>query len=102
MNDIDLRVGVILSVDEFPEARRPAWKLLVDVGDLGTLRASAQITRYPRESLVSRRVVVAVNLGEKQIANFISQCLVLAAVDSSGTPYLLGVDEGAEPGQRVS
>lgn len=102
MNDIDLRVGVILSAEEFPEARRPAWKLLIDVGPLGTLRSSAQITRYPRKELVGRRVVVAVNLGEKQIAHFVSQCLVLAAVDDAGTPYLLGVDEGAEPGQQVS
>lgn len=102
MDGIDLRVGVILSAGEFPEARKPAWKLRIDVGPLGELRSSAQITRYSRSELVGRRVVVAVNLGEKRIAGFISQCLVLAAVSEDGVPYLLGVDEGAAPGQRVA
>lgn len=99
--DADLRVARIVDVEEFPKARRPAWKLTLDVGEVGQLKSSAQITNYTAEELRGRLVVAVVNLGPKQIADFISQCLVLAAIDEHGKPRLLGVDGGAKPGDRV-
>lgn len=100
---LDLRVGRIDEVEAFPEARRPAWKLTVDFGPvLGVLRTSAQITNYPREQLLDRLVVGAVNLGRKRIAGFESQFLVLGALEPDGTVMLLGVPHGLEPGAVVA
>ena len=99
---VDMRVAIITDVEEFPAARRPAWKLTLDVGELGTLRSSAQITRYTREELIGRRVIAVVNLGVRRIAGFKSECLVLAAVDKDGQPHLLSADPGSHPGDRVS
>lgn len=100
---LDLRVGRVLSVEEFPEARVPAWKLTVDFGpEVGTLRTSAQVTRYGRDELVGRLVVGAVNLGPKRIAGFTSQFLVLGSVAPDGTVRLLQPEPGAEPGHPVA
>lgn len=99
---VDLRVARIVQVEEFPEARKPAWKLTLDAGECGELRTSAQITNYGRDELLGRKVIAAVNLGSRQIANFMSNCLVLAAVNDEGVAHLLGVDDAAEPGDRVS
>lgn len=99
---LDLRVGRILDVEPFPEARRPAWKLTVDFGpEVGTLRTSAQITNHPVEELLGRLVVGAVNLGAKRIAGFRSEFLVLGGLEPDGTVHLLGV-EGVEPGAPVA
>lgn len=100
--EIDLRVGRILSVEDFPEARLPAWKLTVDFGaDVGQLRTSAQITNYSAQELVGRLVVGAINLGAKRIAGFRSEFLVLGGLEPDGTVHLLGVD-GVEPGAPVA
>lgn len=100
---LDLRVGQVLTVEEFPEALRPAWKLTVDFGPvLGDLRTSAQITTYTREELVGRLVVGAVNLGPKRIAGFTSQFLVLGSLDAGGRVRLLDPDPAAEPGAVVA
>lgn len=99
---LDMRVGRILDVHPFPEARHPAWKLTVDLGQLGTRRTSAQLTHYPAEQLANRLVVAAVNLGPKRVAGFVSECLVLAAVGDDGYARLLRPDEGATPGDRVA
>lgn len=100
--EIDLRVGRILSVEDFPEARLPAWKLTVDFGaDVGQLRTSAQITNYSPQELVGRLVVGAINLGAKRIAGFRSEFLVLGGLEPDGTVHLLGVD-GVEPGAPVA
>lgn len=99
---LDLRVGRIVEVEPFPEARVPAWKLTVDFGpDVGALRTSAQVTNYGRDELVGRLVVGAVNLGTKRIAGFESQFLVLGALEPDGTVHLLAVD-GVEPGSPVA
>lgn len=100
---LDLRVGRVLEVEEFPEARRPAWKLTVDFGPVvGTLRTSAQITNYTADELVGRRVVGAVNLGAKRIAGFTSEFLVLGGLMPDGTVQLLEVDDDLPPGAPVA
>ena len=78
---IDLRVGTIIDVKVFPEARHPAYQLIVDFGDLGIKKSSAQITKlYKVEELLHKQIVAVVNFPTKQIANFYSECLVLGAV----------------------
>lgn len=100
---LDMRVGRVLEVEEFPEARKPAWKLTVDFGPhVGTLRTSAQVTNYSKEELVGRLVVGAVNLGEKRIAGFKSQFLVLGSMDPDGTVRLLQVEDDVEPGAPIA
>ena len=94
----------MIAVEEFPEARKPAWKLCVDFGaEIGVLRTSAQVTNYERDDLIDRLIVGAVNLGTKRIAGFVSEFLVLGAVSpDDGTVHLLEVDAGARPGWRVA
>jgi tRNA-binding protein len=101
---VDLRVGRVVQVEAFPEARTPAWKLSVDFGpEIGELRTSAQITNYEREDLMGRLVIGAVNLGTKRIAGFVSEFLVLGAVSpDDGTVHLLEVGRDAHPGWRVA
>lgn len=100
---LDLRVGRVTAVEGFPEARKPAWKLTVDFGPaVGTLRTSAQVTNYAREELEGRLVVGAVNLGEKRVAGFVSQFLVLGALQADGSVRLLEVPEDVVPGSVVA
>jgi tRNA-binding protein len=99
---LDLRVARVVEVLPFPEARRPAWSIVLDGGPaLGRLQTSAQVTRYSREELLGRLVVVAVNLGPRRIAGWRSDVLVLAAVPADG-PRLLGVDGDVAVGTPVS
>jgi tRNA-binding protein len=100
---LDLRVGRVLDVEPFPEARKPAWKLTVDFGPIvGVLRTSAQITNYAADELRGRLVVGAVNLGTKRIAGFTSEFLVLGSLDPDGTVRLLRLEDGVEPGAPVA
>lgn len=103
---LDLRVGRVEAVDEFPEARTPAWKLTVDFGPaVGRLRTSAQVTNYGHEDLLGRLVVGAMNLGTKRIAGFESEFLVLGALEPDGTVHLLDIDDpggGIEPGAPIA
>jgi tRNA-binding protein len=99
---VDMRVGRILEVEDFPEARRPAWKLRVDFGEeIGVRRSSAQITNYPREELVGRLVIGVVNFPPKQIGPVRSECLVLGTYAADGDVLLLSPEPLAEPGDRV-
>jgi tRNA-binding protein len=78
---VDLRVGTIIEVNDFPEARNPSYRLKIDFGDLGIKQSSAQITTfYKKDDLLNRQIIGVVNFPEKQIANFKSDCLVLGAV----------------------
>src|SRR5919201_3001147 len=87
---IDMRVGRVLSVSDFPEARNPAWKLEIDFGpEVGVRRSSAQITHYAREELEGRLVVGVVNFPPRRIAGFPSEVLVLGALDEEQGVVLL-------------
>ena len=100
---VDMRVGRVVDVEPFPEARKPAWKLTVDFGPaIGTLRTSAQVTNYTAEELKDRLVAGAVNLGRKRIAGFVSEFLVLGAVADDGTVHLLELPDAAEPGSPIA
>lgn len=100
---LDLRVGRVVEVEDFPEARRPAWKLTVDFGPtVGSLTTSAQITTYAAEELIGRQVIGAINLGVRRIAGFASQFLVLGAIDAEGRVHLLAPDAELPPGSPVA
>jgi tRNA-binding protein len=100
---IDMRVGRVLSVQEFPEARNPAWKLEIDFGtEIGVKRSSAQITHYTREELEGRLVVAVVNFPPRRIAGFPSEVLVLGALDGRKGVVLLQPDGDAELGARIA
>lgn len=99
---VDMRVGRVIAVDDFPEARRPAWKLTIDFGpELGTKRSSAQIKHYPREQLLDTLVVAVVNFKPRQIGPFMSEVLVLGALDEHLGVVLLRPDADAAPGSRI-
>ena len=99
---VDMRVGVVIDAQEFPEARRPAFKLWVDFGPLGIKRSSVQITeRYAVRDLIGRRVVGVVNFPPKQIGPFVSEVLVLGAYDDGGHVILLRPDFDAPPGSKI-
>ena len=100
---IDMRVGRVVSVDPFPAARKPAYRLTIDFGPGGLKRSSAQLPpTYPDPSvLVGRLVIAVVNFGPRNIAGFQSEVLVLGALPASGLIPLLSVDEGAQPGDRI-
>ena len=99
---VDMRVGRIVEVDEFPEARNPAWKLLVDFGpEIGQKRSSAQITNYSREELLDTLVVAVVNFPPRQIGPVRSEVLVLGALDEENGVVLLRPDRDAAIGDRI-
>lgn len=86
---VDFRVGTIIEVNDFPEARNPSYKLTIDFGDLGVKQSSAQITTlYKKEDLLQRQIVAVVNFPKKQIANFFSECLVLGALKENDVVLL--------------
>jgi tRNA-binding protein len=99
---IDMRVGRVVSVSDFPEARIPAWKLEIDFGpEVGVKRSSAQIKHYAREELEDRLVIGVVNFPPRRIATFDSEVLVLGAIDPEKGVVLLRPDQDVEPGDRI-
>lgn len=99
---VDMRVGRVIAVEDFPEARKPAWKLRIDFGpELGVKRSSAQIKHYSREELQDTLVVAVVNFPPRQIGPVSSEVLVLGALDEQRGVVLLRPDRGAEPGTRI-
>jgi tRNA-binding protein len=99
---VDMRVGRVTEVQEFPEARKPAWKLTIDFGpEIGVKRSSAQITNYPREALEGRLVVAVVNFPPRQIGPVRSEVLCLGASDSEGRVILLAPDSEVPLGSRI-
>ena len=100
---VDVRVGQVLAVDPFPEARKPAWKLTIDFGpDIGVKKSSAQITvHYSRDQLLGRKVAAVVNFPPRQIGPFMSEVLTLGFPDAAGEVVLIGVDREIPPGGRL-
>lgn len=100
---VELRVGTIVAVEEFPEARKPAWKLTVDFGPLGTRRSSAQITTlYTREDLVGRQVLAVLNFPPKRIGPFQSEVLVTGLAREDGAIVLVGPEQPVPDGARLA
>ncbi|CAN5791078.1 tRNA-binding protein [soil metagenome] len=100
---VEIRVGRIERVEDFPQARRPAYKLWIDFGSLGTRRSSAQITTlYSKEELVGRQVLAVTNFAPKQIANFMSEVLVLGPVLEDGTVVLAQPERDVPVGTRIA
>ena len=89
-NKVDIRVGTIIEVNDFPEARKPAYQLTIDFGKLGVKKSSAQITDiYSKEELLNKQIVAIVNFQKKQISNFFSECLVLGIENNQNKIVLL-------------
>jgi tRNA-binding protein len=99
---VDIRIGTVVRAEPFPEARKPAYKLWIDLGPLGERRSSAQITdRYRPEELLGRQVVCVVNFPPKRIGPFTSEVLVLGAYSDGQTVVLLRPDQDVERGSRI-
>ena len=99
---VDLRVGTIIEVADFPEARQPAYQLIIDFGDLGIKKSSAQITTlYKKEDLIKRQIVAVINFPKKQIGKFMSECLVLGAVNEAAV-VLLNPENHVKNGSVIS
>ncbi|EPR74405.1 Protein secretion chaperonin CsaA [Winogradskyella psychrotolerans RS-3] len=99
---VDLRIGTIITVNDFPNAHRPAYQLTIDFGDLGVKKTSAQITTlYQKDDLINRQIVAVVNFPKKQIANFMSECLVVGAVKADDV-LLLHPETKVKNGMQVS
>lgn len=100
---IDMRAGTIIEAEDFPKARKPAFKLLIDFGEeIGIKRSSAQITaHYTKEDLLNRKVIAVVNFPPKQIADFTSECLVLGVYDENKDVILLQPERTVKNGMKI-
>ena len=101
--ELDIRVGKIISAEEFPEIKKPSYLLNIDFGEeIGIKKTSAQITNYSLKALINRKCIGIINLGEKQIGSIMSQCLILGSIDKEGNVLLLNPDEDSSLGDKVS
>ncbi|HET9057641.1 MAG TPA: tRNA-binding protein [Chitinophagaceae bacterium] len=99
---VDIRVGTILEVNDFPNARKPSYQLTIDFGEMGIKKSSAQITHhYSKEELKGKQIIAVVNFPPKQIANFFSECLVLGVYDENKQVILLRPDKEVYNGGKV-
>jgi len=99
---IDIRAGTILEVSDFPKAKKPAWQLTIDFGDLGIRRSSAQITDfYEKQELIGKQVMAVVNFPPKQIGNFFSECLVLGVYTDKKEVVLITPDRKVTNGWKL-
>jgi tRNA-binding protein len=99
---VEIRVGTIIQVDDFPKAKNPAYKLTIDFGPLGIKKSSAQITKlYQKEALIGKQIIAVVNFPPKQIADFMSECLVLGAVGDDKEVTLLTPNLPVSNGLRI-
>lgn len=99
---VQIKAGTIVEVNDFPNARKSAYQLLIDFGELGMKRSSAQITHhYSKEELIGKQIVAVVNFPVKQIANFFSECLVLGVYDNNNEVVLLTPDKAVQNGGTI-
>ena len=99
---VDIRTGTILAVDNFPGAKKPAYQLTIDFGELGIKKSSAQITSlYKKEELIGKQVIAVVNFPVKQIANFFSECLVLGVYNETNDVVLLQPSLPVKNGSKI-
>ena len=99
---IDIRVGTVVEVSDFPKAKKPAYQLSIDFGDLGIRKSSAQITDlYEKQELIGKQVMAVVNFPPKQIANFFSECLVLGVYTDKKEVVLIGPDRKVANGWKL-
>lgn len=99
---VDMRVGTVLEVNDFPKARNPSYQLKLDFGELGIKNSSAQIVNlYSKEELVGKQIIAVVNFPPKQIANFISECLVLGIYNENNDVVLISPERKTENGCKV-
>ncbi len=99
---LDIRAGTVTDVQDFPEARKPAWKLWIDFGALGVKRSSAQLTAlYSKEQLLGRQVIAVVNFPPRQVGPFISEVLVLGIYGKEGEVILLQPERAVENGGKI-
>ncbi|TYP96073.1 tRNA-binding protein [Tenacibaculum adriaticum] len=100
---VDIRIGTIIEINDFPKARKPAYQLIIDFGDLGIKKSSAQITDiYTKEDLLNKQVTSIINFKPRQIANFMSECLVLGIYNEEGNVVLLQSSKKTKNGAQVS
>ena len=100
---VDIRIGTITEVNDFPKARKPAYQLKIDFGALGIKKSSAQITDlYTKDDLLNKQVSVIVNFKPRQIANFMSECLVIGVYNTAGDVVLLQASKEIKNGEQVN
>jgi len=100
---IEMRVGTVLEVEDFPEARKPSYKMKIDFGEFGIKKSSAQITKlYRKEDLIGKQVIAVTNFPPKQIANFMSECLVLGVILNEKEVVLLQPERTVPNGLRIA
>ena len=100
---VDIRGGTIIEVNDFPKAKKPAYKLKIDFGELGIKQSSARITElYSKEELLNKQIIAVVNVPPKQIADFMSECLVLGIIDRDNPVILLQPEQKARNGLRIA
>ena len=98
---VEIRVGKVLEVADFPETKKPAYKLWIDFGALGVKKSSAQITKYRHEELIGKQVLAVTNFPARQVANFMSEVLVLGVVLDDGQVVLIQPDRNVPLGNRI-
>lgn len=99
---VDIRIGIITEVKEFPKAKKPAYQILIDFGSIGVKKSSAQITElYTKEKLLGRQVIAVINFNPRQIANFMSECLILGVYNKEGHVVLLQASQPIKNGEQI-
>ena len=99
---VDIRIGTITEVKEFPKAKKPAYQILIDFGSIGVKKSSAQITElYTKEKLLGKQVIAIINFNPRQIANFISECLILGVYNKDGHVVLLQTSQPIKNGEQI-
>lgn len=100
---VEMRVGTIIAVNDFPKARKPAYQLTIDFGEFGIKQSSAQITElYSKEDLINKQIIAVINFPPKQIADFSSECLVLGVIDILNPVVLLQTEQKVKNGLRIA